>query len=130
MEYATIKVLKKKPFVQIDKNWFPYRHIVKTEEFDEEVCANIEEEIRFNGRRKVSVYYNIEETDDEGRPTKILVGCDVKGKPYDRHKCVFNTIYDNKPLNCTHTLYYDPNIDPFIYKRFMEPETYMADGDD
>lgn len=129
MEFVKIKVLKRKPFVEIDKNWFPYRNIVKTEEFDEEVCAEIEEEIRLNGIRKVSVYYNIEETDDEGRPTKILIGCEVKGKPYDRHKCVFNTIYGNEPLNCTHTLYCNPNVDPFIFKRFMELEAYMSEGD-
>ena len=53
MEIAKIKVLKKKPLVYIDRNWFPFRDIINTDEFDYGICQTIEEEIRFNGKRKV-----------------------------------------------------------------------------
>ena len=130
MEIAKIKVLKKKPLVYIDRNWFPFRDIINTDEFDYGICQTIEEEIRFNGKRKVIAYYDIVECDDENRPTKILVGCKVKGKPYDWSKYLFNTIYDKKPLSYQITFGMDPNIDPFIYKRFMSAEDYIDEGDE
>lgn len=126
MEFVKVNVVTKKPMVQIDNGWFPYRDIVNTEEFDAEVCTVIGEAIEYNGRRKVTVYYNVEERDNQNRPTKILVGCAVKGKPYDGLECVFNTIYDNEPLECKYALRIDPNVDPFIYKRFMSPEDYIS----
>ena len=127
MEVAKIKILKKKPFVYIDRDWFPFREIVNTDVFDDGICQCIEEEIRFNGKRKVIAYYDIIESDDKNRPTKILVGCKVKGKPYDWSKYLFNTIYDKKPLSVQHTFGMDPNIDPYIYKRFMSPEDYICE---
>ena len=125
MEKVKVKVLSKRPCVCIDKTWFPYRSIVDTDEFDTEICIGICSAIEYNGRRKVTAYYNIEERDDKNRPTKILVGYSVKGQPYKGCESLFNTIYDTRPLECTHSLRIDPNIDPFIFKRFMSPEDYI-----
>lgn len=129
MEFVKVHILAKRPTVRIDNGWFPYRDIVNSEEFDGEVCTVIGEAIEYNGRRKVSVYYNVEERDNQDRPTKIRVGCIVKGKPYDGFECVFNTIFDGAPLECIYSLHIDPNVDPFIYKRFMSSEDYIDEGD-
>lgn len=129
MEFVKVNVVTKKPMVQIDNSWFPYRNIVNTEEFNDEVCNAISEAIEYNGRRKVTVYYNVEERDNQNRPTKILVGCKVKGRPYDGLECVFNTIYDSEPLKYTYSLRNDPNVDSFVYKRFMSPEDYISKDD-
>ena len=127
MEIAKIKVIKKKPLVYIDRKWFPYRNIVDTSTFDDFFCQEIECAIDSYGKRKVIVYYDIEQIDAKNRPIKILVGFKVKGKSHEWCKYWFNTIHDSKPLTFRCTFGVDPNVDPFIFKRFMSPEDYICE---
>lgn len=98
MNSVKIKVLRKKPLVYIDRNWFPYRDIIDTDSFDTEFCQELEDAIEAFGVHKVIAYYDVEETDSQNRPILILAGYYVKGKPNGWCKYWFNTIYDSKPL--------------------------------
>ena len=125
MEIVKIKVLSEKPFTHIDRNWFPYRNVIDTNTFDDDLCVEIEEAIAQNGKRKVTVFYNIEEVDSSNRPTRILAGYKVKGNPNDWSEYLFNTIYHDSPLRYQCSFGLEPDVDPFIYKRFMSAEDYI-----
>ena len=127
MGIAKINILDKKPILRIDRSWFPYRNIIDAASLDGLFCQEVECAIESYGKGKVVVYYDIEERDVNGRPTKILVGCSIKGKPHESCKFWFNTVYDGKPLAFRFEFGFDPSVDPFIFKCFMSPEDYISE---
>lgn len=120
MKTVKLNILEKKPFVYTDRNWLPYREIIDTDMFDNVFCQEIDSEIESYGIHNVLVYYEIAKVDMNKRPLKILVGYRVK-KTRDGQDCVFNTIYDEKPLGvrCYITSKLITPDEAFYYKRFI-----------
>lgn len=65
-------VLKKKPTVCIDRNWFPYRAIVSPKRY-ERICCSMERDIQKCHLKKGVIYYAVVDFDEKGNPVEIVI---------------------------------------------------------